>query len=159
MLPPNEERLAIKPGMQIGTVSEVSFVVRPEMRAAFEGQVVHDVLSTAWMIVWMEWAARRIILPFLEPDEEGVGYEVNVRHIAPAAVGASATCRAVLTEVRGREIVTRVEADGPEGRIGEGTFTQMIVARERFRQRLQRAEVAARSEPTATNGDDGRCTN
>ncbi len=52
--------------MEIGTVSEVSFTVSPEMRPVFEETVVHDVLSTAWMITWMEWAARRIILPYLE---------------------------------------------------------------------------------------------
>ena len=123
--------------MEIGTVSEVSFTVTPEMRAAFEGQVVHDVLSTAWMIIWMEWAARKIILPFLEDGEEGVGYHIDVRHLAPAPVGATVTCRAVLTEVRGREVITAVTAEGPVERLGEGTFSQMIISRERFLQRLR----------------------
>lgn len=137
---PHEGRPVIKPGMEIGTVSEVSFIVTPDMRAAFQGQVVHDVLSTAWMIIWMEWAARKIILPFLEEDEEGVGYHINVRHLAPAPVGASVTCRAVLSEVRGREVITAVTADGPAERLGEGTFSQMIISRERFLQRLRMSE-------------------
>ena len=131
--------------MEVGTVSEVSFVVTPEMRAGFEGQVVHDVLSTASMIVWMEWAARKIILPYLEPHEEGVGYEISVRHLAPAPVGATVTCRAILTEVRGPAVITDVEAEWLAGRVGEGVFTQMIVDRERFRQRIRQAEHALHS--------------
>ncbi len=125
--------------MQIGTISEVSFTVSPEMRPVFEEAVVHDVLSTAWMITWMEWAARRIILPFLEETEEGIGYEVNVRHVGPALVGSTVTCRAVLKAVRGREIVTDVSAEGPLERVGEGTVVQVIISRERFRQRLEAA--------------------
>ncbi len=123
--------------MEIGTVSEVSFTVSPEMRPVFEETVVHDVLSTAWMITWMEWAARRIILPYLEETEEGIGYEVSVRHVGPAPVGSTVTCRAVLTAVRGREIVTDVSAEGPLGRVGEGRVVQMIISRELFRKRLE----------------------
>ncbi len=132
--------------MEIGTVSEVSFTVTPDMRPAFEGSVVHDALSTASMIVWMEWAARRIILPYLEEHEEGVGYEISVRHLAPAPVGSPVTCRAVLTELGDRQVVTRVEAWGRAGLVGEGTFTQMIVDRERFRRRLEETAEIARKE-------------
>jgi predicted thioesterase len=135
--------------MHIGAVAEVRFTVTPEMRAGFEGRVVHDALATASMIVWMEWAGRQIILPYLEPHEEGVGYEVHIRHLAPAPVGAAVTCRATLTAVRGREIRTAVEAIGPSGPVGEGEFTQMIVDRERFRRRLEAAAraVAPHAQP------------
>lgn len=127
----------MRPGLEIGKSAEASFVVTPDMRAAFEGQVVHDVLSTASMIVWMEWASRKIILPYLEPHEEGVGYEVSVRHLAPTPVGAGVTCRAVVTSLSARQIVTRVEARSLGKLIGEGSVTQVLVLRERFEERIR----------------------
>lgn len=139
----------MRPGLEIETSAEASFIVTPDMRAAFEGQVVHDALSTASMIVWMEWASRKIILPFLEPHEEGVGAEVSVRHLAPTPVGASVTCRAVVTSVSARQVVTRVEAHSLGSLIGQGTVTQAIITRERFEERLRAARESLRTRSSA----------
>src|SRR6478672_9369587 len=78
---------AMKPGMKPGRTAMVEVVVDATMFAAFEGRVVHPVYGTAAMIAHMELAGRRIILPYLEPHEEGVGYEIAVRHLAPTVAG------------------------------------------------------------------------
>ncbi|HEY7908727.1 MAG TPA: hypothetical protein VIC60_07620 [Thermomicrobiales bacterium] len=119
----------MKPGMTPGQTATVEVVVDEMMFASFEGRVVHPIYGTAAMIAHMELAGRRIILPYLEPHEEGVGYAIAVRHLAPTVAGMRVTARATLTEVRGNRIICRVEAHNARGLIGEGAFTQVILNR------------------------------
>lgn len=63
-------------------------VVTPEMTVNFEELgPVHPVYATYWMAKHMELAGRKIILPFLEEGEEGIGSYVEVRHLASASRG------------------------------------------------------------------------
>lgn len=63
-------------------------VVTPEMTVHFEELgPVHPVYATYWMVKHMELAGRKIILPFLEEGEEGIGSYVEVRHLASALPG------------------------------------------------------------------------
>ncbi|HWO96993.1 MAG TPA: thioesterase, partial [Bacillus sp. (in: firmicutes)] len=73
----------MKKGMQVGDSAFVTAKVTSEMFAQFDGEVVHPAYSTVSMVYHMEWAARKIILPYLEDDEEGMGAAVSVKHIAP----------------------------------------------------------------------------
>ena len=126
----------MKPGLAPGQTATVEIVVDATMFAAFEGQVVHPVYGTAAMIAHMELAGRRIILPYLEPHEEGVGYEIHVRHLAPTIAGMRVTARATLTDVRGNRVICRIEAHNDRGIIGEGTFTQVILTRKELEERI-----------------------
>ena len=105
----------------------VDVTVTPEMRAAFEGEVVHEVYGTAAMVGHMELAARRIILDAREEGEEGVGYNVEVTHLAPAPVGSHVTVTARLQGVEGNRVVCAVEARTRHGLIGQGTVTQVLL--------------------------------
>ena len=82
----------------------VEVTVTPEMRAAFDGEVVHEVYGTAAMVGHMELAARRVILEAREEGEEGVGYNVEVTHLAPAPVGSRVTLTARLRAVEGNRV-------------------------------------------------------
>jgi predicted thioesterase len=125
-----------------GAEAEVRVVVDETMLAAFEGQVVHAVYGTAAMVSHLELAGRKIILPYLEEGEEGVGYAIEVTHLAPTLPGMAVTARACYRETRGRQVICDVEAFNQWGKIGEGTFTQVIVDRRQLDQRL--AELRAR---------------
>jgi predicted thioesterase len=46
------------------------------------------------MVKHVELASRKVLLPFLEPDEEAVGHAMSVTHLAPTPVGATVTARA-----------------------------------------------------------------
>jgi predicted thioesterase len=119
-------------GLRPGAVARVDAVVTPAMTATLGGRPVHPVLATARMIEWMEWAGRRLILPYLEPDEDAVGYRVEVVHLRPTAVGQPfwATARFVARE--GSRLVAEVAAFNAGGLIGEGRFTQVLISRERL---------------------------
>jgi predicted thioesterase len=95
--------------------------------AAFAGGVVHRVYGTAAMVRDMEYAARLVLLPLLEPGEEGVGAEVWCRHEAPVPVGATVELVATATEQTGRRLVCQVQARQDGRLVGQGSVTQVVV--------------------------------
>lgn len=107
--------------------------VTPDMLATFEELgPVHPFYSTWSMIRHMELACRKIILPYLEPDEDAVGYRISVTHLAPTEAGDQVTARARLTKVSGRRIYCTVEASNSTKKIGEGVQVQVLVSKERM---------------------------
>ncbi|HEU5327089.1 MAG: thioesterase family protein [Thermomicrobiales bacterium] len=125
-----------------GTTAEVRVVVDATMLAAFEGQVVHEAYATAALVTHLELAGRKIILPYLDEGEEGVGYAIAITHLAPTAPGMTVTARAIYRETQGRFVICDVAAFNELGKIGEGTFTQAIVRHASLDARL--AELRAR---------------
>ncbi len=132
----------MKPGLVPGARAEVEFEVQAGHLAAFEGQVVHPVLSTWNLIHFMEWAGRRVILPFLEPHEEAVGASLRIRHIAPTAQGDRVTVAATLARLELPKIICRVEARNARGCIGRGTFVQILLPRSRLSALIDEARCA-----------------
>lgn len=120
----------MKRGLHAGAEATVTVTVTPDMVATFEGLgPVHPFYATWSMVRHMELACRKIILRYLEPDEDAVGSSIAVTHLAPAGVGQRIRVRARLREVRGRRIVCAVEAYRGRVKIGEGTQVQMLVRR------------------------------
>ncbi len=115
----------------------VELTVTPEMRASFEGAVVHEVYGTAPMVGHMELAARRVILAAREEGEEGIGYKVDVAHLAPAPVGSRVTVTARLRSVEGNRVLCDVEARTAHGVIGRGTVTQVLLPIEVLQRRFR----------------------
>ena len=72
---------------KVGTLGEERFVVEPRHAIDFADGGMPAVLSTPWLIWFLEHAARSAVFPLLEPDESTVGIEVQVRHLAPTPVG------------------------------------------------------------------------
>lgn len=127
----------MREGLLPGARAEVTVVVTPDMTAQFEELgPVHPVYSTWSMIRHMELACRKIILPYLEPDEEAVGYSVSVTHLAPTPVGMRVAVRARLAQIDGNRIVCDVEAINELTRIGEGTQVQVVLPKQRLAARI-----------------------
>jgi fluoroacetyl-CoA thioesterase len=128
----------MKPGMKMGDTAVVEAVVTPDMFAQFEGNVVHPAYSTVSMVYHMEWASRKIILPYLEEHEEGMGAAVSVKHIAPTTEGSTVTVTATVTEIRDNVVVTKVEAKNEMQVIGIGEVKQVILPKQKIAQMLQK---------------------
>ena len=86
-----------------------------------------DKFSTPSMISLMERAAIEAIQGCLEEGQTSVGYEVNVRHLAPADIGATITAHAELLEIDRNRLNFKVEAHEGERKIGEGTHRRAII--------------------------------
>lgn len=136
----------MKPGLQAGRSTQVRFVVTPEMCPHFDGVLVHPVCATWTIVHQMEVAGRKLLVPFLDEDEEGVGSHISIDHRAPAPVGCEVVATATATEVTRRRLVARVTAHVGERLIAEGTFVQSILPRrllaEHFRRAAEDAGVA-----------------
>ena len=128
----------MRDGLIPGTAAEVELIVTDAMAVHFdELGSVHPVYATWMMIKHMEEAGRKVILPFLEPDEDAVGYAIDVVHLAPTPVGARVRARAVLERFDGRRIHCRVEAHNAREKIGEGRTVQVLLSRARLDARLR----------------------
>ena len=83
--------------------------------------------STPSMIQLMEQAAMAGVSDHLLEGETTVGFEVNVRHLAPADIGDTIVASAELTEVERNRLTFRVEAYHGDRKIGEGTHRRAII--------------------------------
>ncbi|HEY9869215.1 MAG TPA: thioesterase family protein [Candidatus Obscuribacterales bacterium] len=117
----------MKPGLTTGQTAEVEITVTADMLAAFNGEPVHDLYSTSALVHHMEWASRRLLLPYLEDHEEGMGSHVEVSHLALTLPGMKVRVKARVIEVRENKVVCEVEAFNPRGKIARGTVTQAVV--------------------------------
>ena len=125
----------MKPGLRPGAEASITVTVTPDMLATFEELgAVHPLYATWSMVRHMELACRKIILPYLEPDEDAVGHSISVTHLGPSRLGDRVTTRARLLEIRGNRIVCAVEAHNENGKIGEGTQVQVLLPRGALRQ-------------------------
>ena len=94
---------------------------------------LHPVYATYWMTKHMELVSRKVILPFLEEDEEGIGFEVSIKHIASALPGMRVSVSAKHVRTENSRVYTRCEAYNELGdKLGKGRVTQVILKRERL---------------------------
>ncbi|WP_435877213.1 thioesterase family protein [Sporosarcina highlanderae] len=127
--------------MDVGREETIEITVTADMFASFEGQVVHPVYSTVAMTYHMEWVSRKIILPFLEDDEEGMGASVQLKHLAASPLGTTVTLTAKLIEYRANKVVTKVTASNHLGLIGKGEVVQVILPKEKIMEKLKEASI------------------
>ena len=83
--------------------------------------------ATPAMIGLMELASHRAVEPLLPAGLTTVGYEVHVRHLAPASPRTEVEVRSVLREVDGRKLLFDVECRLGDRMIGSGTHRRTVV--------------------------------
>ncbi len=134
-----EERAVVKHGLVRGMAATVETEVTDEMVARLGGRTIHPVLGTAHLVEWMEWAGRKLILPHLTADEDAVGYRIEIVHLLPCHVGEHFTATAEFLSAEDNRVTASVYADGPRGRLAQGTFTQVVLLRSVLERRFERS--------------------
>lgn len=115
-----------------GATFELARRVTEEMSALHLGSGSVGVLATPAMVAMMEGAATLCVQPFLEAGLTTVGYIVNIRHLAPTAIGREATARATVRAVEGKRITFDVASFEGGKKIGEGEHVRVVIASSGF---------------------------
>lgn len=115
---------------------EKDFVVLDEHSAAAVGSGGLKVFGTPAMVAFMENVALAASEPECKSGETTVGIELNVRHLAPTAIGRKVQVRATLTERHKQILSFKIEAYDSNKLIGEATHKRAIVNIARFMQTI-----------------------
>ena len=104
------------------------FVAEGELLTDVGGTLPSKVLSTPGMIHVMEWACTRLIREAVPDAGATVGFEVCIKHVGPAAEGATCTVSAELREViEDRKLRFDVEVREGDRTVGVGTHERRVI--------------------------------
>ncbi len=122
--------------LQPGIIGEVQHRVTPETFATRWGNPGIEVLATPVVVGWLEDAAIRAVLPYLEPGQGSVGTMVSMKHLAATPAGMMVRATATVKVVDGRRILFAVEAHDEKEKIAEGEHERFIVSMAKFLERV-----------------------
>jgi fluoroacetyl-CoA thioesterase len=117
--------LATLDGIRPGLEGRVERVVEGNLITTHVGG--QGVFATPAMIGLMEWASHQALDGLLAENQTTVGYEVHVRHLAPAKPGTTVVATSKLTEVKGNKLYFDVECHQGDKLLGSGTHKRAIV--------------------------------
>jgi fluoroacetyl-CoA thioesterase len=130
----------MRPGPPRGETATLEVTVTTDMTAQVDGQQIHPVYGTGALVAHIEQVCRELLVPHLEPGEEGVGYHIDATHRAPVPVGATIVLTATVARVAATELICEVLVRQGARLVARGSFEQRIVDREAFT-----ADIAART--------------
>ena len=114
-----------------------------------EFQVMPKVLATGFMVGLFEWACIKAINPHLDwPDEQTVGTDVKLSHIAATPPGLTVKVAVRLEKIEGKKLSFYVEGHDGVDQISTGTHERFIIDAARFN-----AKTKKKAELSAGNGN------
>jgi predicted thioesterase len=133
----------MKPSLAVGNTAEITVRVTEDMCPAFDGVVVHHVYSTWSLAHHMELAARSVLAPHLDDEEEGIGSHLSIDHLAPTPVGHEVRVVAEAVELVPTTLVCditayHVRSDG-DRLIGRGRQVQRVLPKALLKTMVARA--------------------
>lgn len=123
--------------LKTGLAASVTLLVQHADTAQAIGSGDVPVLGTPRVVALAEQASIEAIADELPSGATTVGYEVQLAHLAPSAVGAKVTAEATLESIEGRRLTFRVSVSDARGLVAAGRITRVVVERGRFLERAQ----------------------
>ena len=112
-----------------------------------EFQVMPKVLATGFMVGLFEWACIQAINPHIDwPDEQSVGIQLNLSHLAATPPGLTVTVRGKLEEVQGRKLSFAIVADDGIDTISEGRHERFVINAATFNAKMAAKTTAKPGE-------------
>jgi fluoroacetyl-CoA thioesterase len=115
--------------------------VTSEMTARVGGEQIHPVYGTTALVQHGEEVCRQLLVPHLEPGEEGVGYALEVTHRAPVPIGATLVLTATVQRVGLRQLICEVLVRQGNRLTARGSFEQRVLPLEEFRAEIAETTV------------------
>lgn len=102
---------------------------------------LHPVYATYWLGKHVELVSRKLTLAFLEEHEEGIGFELNIKHIASALPGMTINLTATHQKTQNTRVYISCVAHNELGdKIAEATTTQVILPKEDLNSKFKTLE-------------------
>jgi predicted thioesterase len=126
----------MKPSLQAGISVVRRIVVEKENTIAFMGEEGR-VYATPYLIRDIEITCRNLILEHAEPNEDSVGMEVAIKHLAPTLPGSAVEITATVTAVEGRKVSFAVTAKDEIDTISAGSHVRFVVDKAKTIERVK----------------------
>ncbi len=127
----------MKRSPRVGETGEITFAVTEQHAIDFADHQMPAVLSTPWLVWFLEHAAREAMLPLLEEGESTVGVQVDVEHLAPTPLGQTVICMARVINTDKTLITFQFEARDEQEQIARGIHKLRVIRMDRFAKRVQ----------------------
>lgn len=126
----------MKSSLQPGVSLVRRVKVEKEKTISFMGEEGR-VYGTPFLILDIEHTCRNLILEHADPDEDSVGTDVAVRHLAPTLPGSTVEITATVTAVEGRKVTFAVTAKDEIDTISSGSHARFVVDKAKTFERLK----------------------
>jgi fluoroacetyl-CoA thioesterase len=126
----------MKSSLQPGISLVRRIAVEREKTISFMGEEGR-VYATPFLIGDIEYTCRDLILEHADPDEDSVGMEVAVKHLAPTLPGSTVEISVSVTAVDGRKITFAVAAKDEIDTISSGSHVRFVVDKNKTFERLK----------------------
>lgn len=124
--------------LTLGDITELTFVVEKAHAIDHADDGMPLVLSTPWLIWFMEHSALNATIPATGQGESSVGVHIDVKHIAATPLGHKVTCKAKVIQQEDKSVWFRLEAYDEMEQIAHGLHERRIINVDRFTKRLQK---------------------
>jgi fluoroacetyl-CoA thioesterase len=95
------------------------------------------VYATPRMVYDIENTCRDLILEHADANEDSVGIDVSIRHLAPTLPGMTVEITATVSVVEGRKITFEIAAKDNLEPIGAGTHSRFVVDKGKTLERIK----------------------
>lgn len=112
---------------RVGQTAELEFRVTKQHIIDFADEVMPEILSTPWLIWFLEHTARNAVLPSLESFESTVGVVIEVEHTAASPIGAKIKCQAKIIYIDKRQFSFELRAWDEEELVCRGTHKLRVI--------------------------------
>jgi fluoroacetyl-CoA thioesterase len=126
----------MKPTLQPGISLALRVPVGKDKTISFMGEEGR-VYATPYLVGDIEHTCRNLILEHVGPDEDSVGVEVAIKHLAPTLPGSTIEIAATVTAVEGRKVIFAVTAKDEIDTISSGSHTRFVVDKAKTMERLK----------------------
>jgi len=134
----------MRPSLQPGISLVRRIPVDKDRTIGFMGEEGR-VYATPYLVGDIESTCRNLILEHAEPNEDSVGVEVAIKHLAPTLPGSMVEITVTVTAVEGRKVVFAVTAKDEIDTISSGAHTRFVVDKAKTIERLQVKAAKLRS--------------
>ena len=95
------------------------------------------VYATPRLVQDIEHTCRDLLLEHCDPNEDSVGINVSINHLAPTLPGMTVEITATVSAVEGRKITLEIAAKDNLEPIGAGTHSRFVVDKGKTLERLK----------------------